>query len=196
MSLSAAKVRSLEMIVFGSSLRRTNFETCRLISCTQSVALYRFRLLGKLPALRSALFCPAAWRKPPATVQAEFVRNGIENSPRRKPIYSKFKCAWNNRLLFYERIAALLLCVRKQSRAVWTMLYRTMDPQIPAVCTPPICRAHRGRSARSGERRILREIVDEPMIEAPEFEAPACRKCGASDAGFEGVEHDNLWRRE
>jgi len=55
MSLSAAKVRSLEMIVFGSSLRRTNFETCRLISCTQSVALYRFRLLGKPPALRFAV---------------------------------------------------------------------------------------------------------------------------------------------
>jgi ribosomal protein L37AE/L43A len=40
---------------------------------------------------------------------------------------------------------------------------------------------------------IPKEIVEESEMEAPEFEAPACPKCGAADPVLEGVDPVNSW---
>jgi hypothetical protein len=46
------------------------------------------------------------------------------------------------------------------------------------------------------ERPIPREIIEELQTEVPEYELPACPKCGAADPVLEAVEPENLWSCE
>jgi hypothetical protein len=45
-------------------------------------------------------------------------------------------------------------------------------------------------------RPIPQEIIDESMVEVPEFKAPVCPKCGDAEPVLEGVDPVNTWHCE
>jgi ribosomal protein L37AE/L43A len=68
--------------------------------------------------------------------------------------------------------------------------YSQLDQGPPRILVP----ADRLEEAREvASRPIPKEIVEQTEMEAPEFEAPVCPKCGAGDPVLDGVDPVNTW---
>ena len=68
--------------------------------------------------------------------------------------------------------------------------YSQLDQGPPRILVP----ADRLDEARQiAANPIPEEIVEQSKVQLPEFEAPVCPKCGASDPVLEGVDPVNAW---